>query len=466
MTVPGLIISGLRGGSGKTILSLSIISYLNIKKGLRVIPFKKGPDYIDAGWLSLVAGNPCYNLDSYLIPPERLVESFILHSTGDISIVEGNRGIHDGMDSEGTHSTARLSKLLGLPVILIIDCTKTTRTAAALVLGAMNLDRDVRIGAVVLNQVFGKRHESVIRQSIERYCGVPVVGAIPRLSYQELPERHMGLIPAHEHSEKQRVIDLSLKIAEQYLDMEAILKLGGDIVRKSEEGNGRTFSRPDFSNPAPSGPVKIGIVKDPAFQFYYEENLEELKNRGAELIEINALTDSGLPEIDCLYIGGGFPETNAIGLSKNLEFMNSLRLAIEKGLPVYAECGGMMYLGREIIYNNKAYPMTGIIPLSFVMNDRPVSHGYTLLEVTGPNPFYPQGLMIRGHEFHYSRPVSPGDLRFSFTMKRGDGIMNKMDGICYKNLLATYTHVHAYGTPEWAEGLIKKAIEYRRLKDA
>lgn len=465
MALRGLIISGLKGGSGKTLLSLAIISHLNFKKGLKVIPFKKGPDYIDAGWLSVAAGNPCYNLDSYLIPEERLIHSFIYHSKGDISIVEGNRGLYDGMDLEGTHSTARLSKILNLPVILIIDCTKMTRTASALVLGAINFDREVRIAGVVLNQVSGSRHESIVRHSIERYCSLPVLGAIPRLSGEELPERHMGLLPHQEHSKKEEIIRLALTISEKYLDIDSILKitdLHSSEIQKLKDHESMPFSLKGLTG---SG-IRIGIIKDPAFQFYYEENLEILRLSGAELIEINALQDKSLPEIDCLYIGGGFPETNAIELSENRNFIKTLRDAIEDGLPVYAECGGMMYLGNEIIYKNQRYPMAGLIPLSFLMNERPVSHGYTLFEVTAENPFYPEGLVIRGHEFHYSKPVVSGALNFSFTMKRGDGIIDKKDGVCYKNLLGTYTHIHVYGTPEWAEGLINRSIEYRRKRYA
>lgn len=461
MDINGLVISGLRGGNGKTILSLAVISYLHYKKGMKVVPFKKGPDYIDAGWLSVAAENPCYNLDSYLIPEERLIHSFIYHSKGDISIIEGNRGLYDGMDVEGTHSTARLSRLLNLPVILIIDCTKITRTAAALVLGAMNFDRDVKIKGVVLNQISGKRHESVIRQSIERYCSIPVLGAIPRLSGEELPERHMGLLPHQEHAGKKRVIEQVLKIAEQYLDMEEILS----IARERTLYDKKRGLSPVIEPSRHAEGIKIGVVKDPAFQFYYEENLEVLRDYGAEIVEINALEDRRLPEIDGLYIGGGFPETNAIQLSMNKEFISSLRDFIEGGLPVYAECGGMMYLGKEIVYKDRSYSMAGVIPLSFIMNDRPESHGYTLLEVTAQNPFYPSGLILKGHEFHYSRPVAHGKLDLSFTMKRGDGIINKRDGVCYKNVLATYTHVHVYGTPEWAEGFVKKAIEYRSRRN-
>jgi len=458
--IPRLLISGLRGGSGKTLTTLAIISYLNIKKGLRVVPFKKGPDYIDAGWLAFGAGTPCYNLDSFIIPEEGLIKNFLKHSKGDISVIEGNRGLYDGMDVEGTYSTARLSKLLDTPVILIIDCTKVTRTAAAFVLGAREFDRELKIEGVVLNQVSGKRHESVIRDSIERYCSLPVVGAIPRLDVEELPERHMGLLPWHEHSHRQRVIELALSIAERYLDIDSLLKIAENHSEINIPGN-LLDNEGKSVTPGYGSSIRVGIVKDSAFQFYYEENLEELRNLGAELVEINALQDRELPAVNCLYIGGGFPETNAIGLSENREFMESLRIAIEEGLPVYAECGGMMYLGREIIFKDKRYPMAGVIPVSFYMEERPVSHGYTVVEVTEENPFYPIGTVLRGHEFHYSRPVNIGELRLSFTMKRGDGIINKKDGICYKNLLATYTHVHAYGAKEWAEGLIKRGARWR-----
>lgn len=457
MKIPRLVISGLRGGSGKTLLAMAIISYLNFKKGLKVIPFKKGPDYIDSGWLAQAAGTACYNLDSFIIPEERLLRSFYHHSKGDISVIEGNRGLYDGMDIEGTHSTARLARLLNAPVVLILDCTKITRTAAALVLGAKEFDRDVLIGGVVLNQVSGERHERIIRESIERYSSLPVVGAIPRLDSQEFPERHMGLIPYQEHGERQKVIDIALRIAERCLDMEAILKIAWsapEMVAVEEE-------KPEKESQSREKTLRIGIVRDSAFQFYYEENLEELRRRGAILVEVNALEDRTLPDIDCLYIGGGFPETNAIRLSENREFIRHLKAAIEKGLPVYAECGGMMYLGEEIIYGDSSYPMAGVIPVSFVMNRRPVSHGYTVLEVTGRNPFYKEGTVIRGHEFHYSRALLKGEVFFSFTMRRGDGIIDKKDGITYKNILATYTHVHAYGTQEWVEGILRRASEYK-----
>jgi cobyrinic acid a,c-diamide synthase len=457
---PRLVIAGVRGGSGKTTLSLGIIAALRSRKGLKVIPFKKGPDFIDAGWMSVAAKNPCYNLDPFLISKEKVLNSFTLHFTGDIAIIEGNRGLYDGMDAEGSYSTAELSKLLKSPVILIVDCTKMTRTAAAVVLGCMNLDRNVEIKAVVLNQVAGSRHESVVRSSIEKYCSLPVLGAIPRLNSGEFPERHMGLIPHQEHHDTGNALSFVEDIANKYLDLDRILS----IAMEAEPINNRHELPMAHSL---SSAVRIGVIRDSAFQFYYPENIEELEKNGAEIVEINALEDKNLPDIDALYIGGGFPETNAITLAENKDFRSSVRSAAEKGLPIYAECGGLMFLGDSIVIDDKKYPMAGIFPIIFEMKKKPQAHGYTIVEVEKENPFYPVGTVLHGHEFHYSAVASISENGSAFTafrMKRGHGIKNKMDGICYKSVFATYTHIHALGATEWVNGLINKAKEFKRVK--
>jgi cobyrinic acid a,c-diamide synthase len=490
-TYPRLVIAGIRGGSGKTTVSLGLIAALRSQKGLDVVPFKKGPDYIDAGWMSVAAEGPCYNLDSFLIPGEKILSSFLSHSTGDIAIIEGNRGLHDGMDAEGSYSTAELSKLLKAPVILVVDCTKMTRTAAALVLGCMNLDRDVRLRGIVLNQVSGSRHESVIREAIERYCAVPVVGAIPRIGAAEFPERHMGLTPHQEHPDVVRAIAFVRDISTKYLDLDVIMKLAHDVeplgsgegaeqgaqgrhgsARETDtRGQETTSAGPSALRRAPSVPVRIGIIRDSAFQFYYPENFEELTRAGAEIVEVSALAGKPLPDLDALYIGGGFPETHAIALAENIRFRDSLRKAIEEGLPVYAECGGLMYLGEGLLLEGRTYPMAGIFPLVFSLEKKPQAHGYSIAEVVGGNPFYPVGTILKGHEFHYSRPVNAldlpegdGGIAFAFRMKRGQGIQGKMDGICRGNVLATYTHLHALGAEEWVEGMVRLAQDYRRGK--
>ena len=459
---PRLVIAGVRGGSGKTMLSLAIIAGLRSQRGLNTVPFKKGPDYIDAGWLSVAAQRPCYNLDPFFLSGEMIINSFVSHASGDIAVIEGNRGLHDGMDAGGSYSTAELSKLLRAPVVLIIDCSKMTRTAAAVVLGCMHLDSKVAIKGVVLNQVAGERHEHVVRESINKYCSLPVLGVIPRLAAGDIPERHMGLIPYQEHPDTVKVIALAEEIAGKYLNIDAITK----IAMSAEPLN--TPEIRSLRQGGQGGIVKIGVVRDSAFQFYYPENLEELEKRGAEIVDINALTDAGLPDVEALYIGGGFPETNALRLAGNTGFRNSIRHMAERGLPIYAECGGLMFLGESISVEGEKYPMAGVFPITFDMKKKPQAHGYTIAEVDRPNPFYPPGTLLHGHEFHYSEVtgIAEGALQYSaFSMQRGKGIKDKRDGICYNNVLGTYTHIHALGSPEWASGLINCALKYKKDRE-
>lgn len=471
---PRLVVAGIKGGSGKTTLSLGLTAAFKRRKGLRVIPFKKGPDYIDAGWMSLAAHNPCYNLDPFLISREKVLESFIAHFHGDIAVIEGNRGLYDGMDAEGSYSTAELAKLLRSPVILIVDCTKMTRTTAAIVLGCMEMDRAVAIKGIVLNQVSGSRHESVVRASIEKYCSLPVLGAIPRLKDGEFPERHMGLTPYHEHPATEQAISFVEQTAGEYLDLDRILDIANG-AEPLEDSNKSPVTSNELNEKKGSDPLlvtdvtrhsslKIGVIRDTAFQFYYPENLEELESRGAGIIDINALSDTALPDIDALYIGGGFPETNALKLAENASFRNSVRAMVERGLPVYAECGGLMFLGESIIVEGRKHPMVGVFPITFEMKEKPQAHGYTIVEIERENPFYPVGTVLHGHEFHYSAVVSMEEaesIHMAFGMKRGQGIRSKRDGMCYKNVLATYTHVHVLGARDWAAGLINRALEFK-----
>ncbi|MBI4683690.1 MAG: cobyrinate a,c-diamide synthase [Nitrospirae bacterium] len=479
---PRLVIAGLKGGSGKTTVSLGLIAAWR-KKGLRIIPYKKGPDYIDGGWLSSAAKRPCYNLDPFLIGKEKVLSSFKAHfNNADCAVIEGNRGLYDGMDAEGTYSTAELSKILKVPVILILDCTKVTRTASAMVLGMQKFDKKVDIKGVVLNQIAGARHEKVVREAIERYCNIPVLGAIPKLRKEFLSERHMGLVPFQEHPEVEKAISFCAEVAEKYLDLNKIWKIARNVPPleplspratrppRRIRPNADRDETPRSLDPSKKSVIRIGIIRDSAFQFYYPENFEELERKGARLIEISALKEKKLPDIDALYIGGGFPETNVLTLAKNKTFINSLKKAVESGLPVYAECGGLMYLGDALVLEGKTYPMAGIFPVKFVLEKRPQAHGYSIVEAQKDNPYYAEGDVIRGHEFHYSRVMNPDvaselskkDIYFAFQMKRGEGIINKMDGLCYKNVLATYTHIHALGTPEWTEGMIRRALRYKK----
>ena len=492
MEFPRIIIAALRGGSGKTLLSIGITAALS-KSGKSIAPFKKGPDYIDAGWLALAAGRPCYNLDSFLLDEDQNLQSFLSHSIDcDISVIEGNRGLYDGIDLSGSTSTAELAKLLNCPVVLCVDCTKITRTMAAVVAGCIQFDSEVSINGVILNRVANARHEKKLRDTIEHYCKIPVLGAIPKLDQQHFPERHLGLVPTPEHDWAKESIDAVIGIAQNHLDLAAIVNIAEkapglreqkteDREQKTEDRRQRTEVRqqrtdsagqdsetslPSEARRAKEGDQKprIGVIKDSAFQFYYPENIDALTDEGAEVIFISPLKNKELPELDGLYIGGGFPETHAQQLADNTKFSIRLKALVEKGFPIYAECGGLMYLGEHLVLEGKTYSMTGILPLTFDFFKRPQGHGYTIFKVDRENPYFEVGSEIKGHEFHYSRVSnwSGDENNLIFRMQRGVGITKERDGILYKNVLATYTHLHAVGTPQWARALVQRAVDYKK----
>jgi cobyrinic acid a,c-diamide synthase len=466
-SIPRIVVSGLRGGDGKTILSLCIIASWQ-KKGFKVTPFKKGPDYIDAGWLAKAADTPCFNLDLFMMSSDQTKQSFLAHSAhAEIAVIEGNRGLYDGVDHEGTYSTAELAKLLRSPVILAVDCTKATNTIAALVLGCQQMDPDVSIKGIVLNRVANSRQESVIRKSVSEKCKLPVLGAIPRLKKDPFPERHMGLTPFQEHVDRETSISIVSEIGDKYLDLDGIWKIANEATTIKMSSEFRVQSSENNKKlKTPNSKLRVGVIRDSAFQFYYPENFEELDRRGAQLVEINALKEAVIPELDALYIGGGFPETHALGLAENTLFKQSLYEAVERGLPVYAECGGLMFLGRSIIQDNKTYPMVGVFPITCSLEKKPQAHGYTVIEVARENPYFSKKTVLKGHEFHYSHvlDLKEDDVDMIFKVKRGRGIKNNKDGLCYKNVLATYTHLHAIGAPEWADGLVRCATRFREKK--
>src|SRR5512143_762302 len=363
--LPRLVTAALRGGAGKTTLSLGMIAAWK-RLGRNVAAFKKGPDFIDSAWLSLAAQRPCRNLDTFLLGPKKVQQSFGRNAEPrGISLIEGNRGLYDGMDARGTQSTAELAKLLQAPVVLVLDCTKVTRTLAAMVLGCQRMDPGVDIRGVILNRVARSRHEKILRASIEETCELPVLGAVPRMDDFPFPERHLGLTPPQEHQWVARALGRAAEVAETYLDLEARWQIGESASPFRWE--------PDEEGPRPtaaaSRPV-IGILRDSAFQFYYPENLQALEDLGAHLVEVSAVREKELPALDALYIGGGFPETHAEQLANNLSFRNALREAVEKGLPVYAECGGLMYLGKSLTVDTRTFPLAGALSVTFSMEKR------------------------------------------------------------------------------------------------
>ena len=457
---PRLVVAGLSGDSGKTLISLGLL-LLARQLGIPTKAFKKGPDYIDAAWLSWASGVPARNLDTFLMGPEKAAQVFLANaSPGGLNLVEGNRGLFDGADAHGTHSTAELAKLLKAPVLLVVNATKATHTVAALVLGCMKLDPDAQIGGVILNHVSGCRHESVLRESLEFTCGVPVLGVLPNVDAGALlPSRHLGLVTPQEHASVNELRTNILSSVQGRLDTSRIFELARSAppvpgwfenAQKTEDGCG----------------LKIAFLQDSAFTFYYPENLEALERSDAELKPISALSASALPEgLDALYIGGGFPETHAEVLSANTALLASIRDHALKGLPIYAECGGLMLLSQAIRWKGMKFPMAGALPFEVEVCAKPQGHGYVELQVDSPNPYYPVGTKIRGHEFHYSRIVpahSPAPTVCA--VRRGTGSFKGRDAVLVENIWASYTHVHAEATPEWAPGLLAAARCWSKQK--
>jgi len=454
--IPRVIIAGMSGDSGKTLVSCGLAAVLK-NSGKRVAAFKKGPDYIDPAWLRLSSGSICRNLDTYLMDQDIIISSLLMGcSNSDISVIEGNRGLYDGFDAAGTHSTAELAKITGTPVVLVINVTKVTRTIAAIVLGCKMLDLELNLAGVIINKVAGKRHEELIRDAVESTTGIPIVGAIPMIRGKELfPSRHLGLVTPEEHETALDAIDNAAELVKKYVDIDKIIEISNDA--KDLE-----CKNTDLFNKCPRKEVRIGYFSDRAFSFYYPENLEHLEANGAELVKVSSIDERSLPDIHALYIGGGFPETNIESLTMNKDLMTSLKKAVESGFPVYAECGGLMYLAESMEINDKDYELSGILPIKVKMNKKPQGHGYMEVMVDKPNPYFNVGDVIRGHEFHYSGIISKSDrLESCFSLNRGSGCYDGRDGLIYKNVFASYLHLHTLSCKAWSLALMKRAEEYK-----
>ena len=538
-----ICISALSGGGGKTLLSLGLARAFS-RQGLAVQPFKKGPDYIDAAWLSLAAGRQASNLDPYFLPPARLRALFrhVMERSGArLALLEGNRGLFDGMDVRGSCATAELARTLDCPVLLSLDCTKMTRTAAALVAGVRNFEPGLRLAGVVLNQVASARHEGILREAITTYTAVPVLGAIPRLRENPLPERHMGLASLCGDDlspQAQEILEKLADVVRDHVDMERVLAIADDLPALPEEpdfwdeaawaGEGavapsgagrsaachagtafaagagascegaaptgtlsvtsprattpdstqtgrdegivasrcRTLRPADSPEPAP----RIGYVRDRALWFYYEENLEALRRAGAELVRLSLLDDAPWPELDGLYLGGGFPEDWARELASSPHLARLATLAGE-GLPIYAECGGFMVLASALERDGQRWPMSGIFPVETRFCPKPQGLGYVRADVVLPNPYFPQGSALRGHEFHYSLCHEPaavsGRLEHALRLRKGTGMGSDAeghgrDGLVSGRVWAAYCHIFAPAVPGWAPRFVDLARCYRR----
>jgi len=441
----GVLISALHKSSGKTTVSLGVAAAMTAR-GINVQSFKKGPDYIDPMWLGLASGRPCRNLDFHTMSPNNIANFYLDHGdAADMSLVEGNKGLFDGVDVAGTDSNAALAKLLGVPVVLVIDTRGMTRGIAPIIQGYTKFDKDIRVDGVILNWVGGPRHESKLRAALEHYTDVPVIGAIGRHPEMQIGERHLGLVPANEATEAAAVIERTRQVIEDSVDLGQL----GVIACMAKEST--EDCRPEMVLSKPD--IRIAVARDAAFGFYYPDDLEAMQRAGAEILPFDTIRDAQLPDCDGLFIGGGFPETQAAELSANAPLRADIREKLAAGLPTYAECGGLMYLSQSLTWQGVRHDMVGAIPGDAVMHRTPVGRGYVRLEHTGLSP-WPAAIDpssdVAAHEFHYASLENlPANSDFAFKVTRGYGINGHHDGLVIGNVLATFSHHRNIGGNDW-----------------
>jgi len=431
----GFVIAGTRSGVGKTTVATGIMTFL-CRRGYRVQPFKVGPDYIDPSYHSAVCGMPSRNLDTWLLEQVAVVELFHrAMKNKDLAVVEGVMGLFDGFRGESEEgSTAHVAKLLGLPVILVVDASAAARSVGAMALGFKSFDPGLSLAGVILNGIAGERHLEFVKPSLEK-AGVPLLGYIPRRPDLALPERHLGLIPTVEGKVSVEFYGRLVEQVERTIDVDRILRLAAPI--DLSEGDS-SFLFPETPRAAK---VAIAVAKDKAFNFYYPDSLDLLEAWGAEIVSFSLLEDGELPSgVGGVYIGGGFPELYARELSENSSMRCSLQKAAQRGLPIYAECGGLMYLGESIEDSEgKSYPMAAVFPYRSSMKGSKLTLGYRNVSALDDNPLMSKGESIRGHEFHLS--VLQGEPRSSSAYDVLDQPGRK-EGFRIHNTLASYVHLH------------------------
>ena len=444
-----VVIAGVRSGVGKTTIATGIMGALT-RRGHKVQPFKAGPDYIDPSYHHLACGVPSRNLDTWLLPHPTVTELFRRAGGDDkVCVVEGVMGVFDGHSSlteEG--STAQLAKLLNAPVILVVDAAKVARSVAAEVLGYQTFDPALRIAGVILNGVGGPRHMEFCQPQIEATTGLPVLGYLPRREEFVQPERHLGLIPTVEGTVVQEWYDALIAQVEETIDLERILKISD--TASPRDGDPQVYP----SEPQPAT-ARIAIAQDKAFSFYYQDSLDLLQAWGAELAPFSPLTDEALPKnVGGVYIGGGFPEMFARELSENRPMLDSMRDALARQIPVYAECGGLMYLGRSLSdLDGAEYPMVGALPVITSMSNRRLTLGYREVEACEGTPILDRGQRVRGHEFHWSvltEQPTPEQAVYRVVDQE-----NRLEGFRVGSVWASYIHIHLGSAP----GLARRFVE-------
>lgn len=456
LSLPRLMISAPQKSSGKTTLMLGIAASLS-GRGDAVTCFKKGPDYIDPMWHRLASGRESYNLDPWLMGSEGCLASFVRNgSGGTLSLVEGNHGLHDGLSLDGSDSSAGLASLLQAPVLLVIDSRKMNRGAAGIVMGMQAMEPHTVIAGVILNQVRSERHADKQRLAIETWCKVPVLGAIPADERLSIAERHLGLTTVGETAGAEACIGEAADLVSRYCDMDAIRSL---------------FFQASPLPPVPCeesrltavGKARIGVFRDAAFCFYYPDNLRALRECGAELVFIDSMRQASLPSgIQGLYLGGGFPESFFRELEANRALMCEVRERVNDGMPLYAECGGLIWLSRSGTFGGKTFSLAGILPFDIGFGVRPAGHGYLQLKSAVGSHWFDHGQAVRAHEFHYSSPLQDcGSCSWQFDVMRGRGVTGRHDGVLYNRLFASYAHLHAIGNPQWAARFTALAGSWR-----
>ena len=457
LTLPRIVLAGVSSGVGKTTMTAAFIAHLRTR-GIQVQPFKVGPDYIDPSHLALAAERPCYNLDTWMMPPDRMLDVFC-HATvsADIAVIEGMMGLYDGEKSTSdVGSTAQIAKMLQAPVVLVIDAGAMARSAAAVVLGFQQLDPEVRIAGVIANRVGGAGHARLLQEAIEAATGVPFLGYFCHFPSIQVPERHLGLVPAAERVVSgQQLAALGQQFG-QTCDCEKLLTLAREVP-PLEHSSQDPFS----SKGTTSERVRIAIAQDEAFNFYYPDTLDLLRLAGAELVFFSPLHDTLLPEqMGGIYIGGGFPEEYAHRLSANGSMRAAIARLLQQDIPCYAECGGLMYLCQSIrIASGEELPMVGAIARQSIMSADPggLVIGYREATALRDTLLTYQGEGVRGHEFHYScldAPLSREEAAYEFAAR------GQVEGFAHRNLLATYVHLSFSGFPLAAQRFVTAARQW------
>ncbi|TLX85435.1 MAG: cobyrinate a,c-diamide synthase [Thaumarchaeota archaeon] len=450
MKIPRVLLAGTTSGVGKTSITMSIIYGLK-KRGYSVQPFKVGPDFIDPSYLAAISERPSRNLDPWLMSSRGVLKSFISNSKADISVTEGVMGYFDGFSGNSNFSsTYHVANITKSPVILVLDASKTARSIAATALGFTMFQKNSRISGFILNKIGSKKHEDLCRQALKR-LGIPIVGVIPREANLHLESRHLGLIPVKEQKSLQAKLTTIAKLFSDFIDMDKIIEISK-----------RTSSLPVIlTERKREKKVRIAVALDESFNFYYQDNLDALQREGAELEFFSPISDKKIPSCDGLYLGGGFPEVRGELLEQNRSMEKLVKKSGEDGTPIYAECGGLMYLSKSIRYKDKKFRMVGLFDAETVMQKN-LKLNYTKARISRNCIISGINNTIRGHEFHFSDLESIAkDSKFAYDMEIGVGINKKKDGLIQYNTLASYTHLH-FALPNVAKNFVENCAKYSR----